>query len=63
MNQRMITISCSTDEANKLSLALTWDQLQKALDEIGLKTPVECERSVSLDLPHCKPTSNRQSRF
>lgn len=41
-------------EANKLSLALTWDQLQKALDEIGLKTPVECERSVSLDLPHCK---------
>jgi hypothetical protein len=41
-------------EANKLSLALTWDQLQKALDQIGLKEPVECERSVSLELPHCK---------
>jgi len=41
-------------EANKLSLALTWDQLQKALDEIKLKSPIECERSVSLDLPDCK---------
>ena len=41
-------------EANKLSLALTWDQLQKALEQIGLKEPIECERSVSLDLPHCK---------
>ena len=41
-------------DANKNSLALTWDQLQKGLDKVGMKEPIECERSVSLDLPDCK---------
>ena len=50
----------STDEdklshqENKKGLALTFHQLKQALKEIGLKDPIECERSVSLELPGCQ---------
>ena len=50
----------STDEdklshqENKKGLALTFKQLKLAFKEIGLKDPVECERSVSLELPGCQ---------
>ena len=41
-------------EENKLGFALTWKNTQKAIKEIGLKKPIECERSVALDLPDCQ---------
>tara|TARA_R100000687_G_C6431681_1_gene156002 strand:+ start:55 stop:1008 length:954 start_codon:yes stop_codon:yes gene_type:complete len=41
-------------QENKKGLALAYHQLKAALKEIGLKDPVECERSVSLDLPGCQ---------
>ena len=41
-------------EENKLAFALTWKQLQDAFRVIGLKDPIECERSVSLELPDCQ---------
>jgi hypothetical protein len=50
----------STDEdklshqENKKGLALTFQQLKLALKEIGLKDPIECERSVSLNIPGCQ---------
>jgi len=50
----------STDEdklshqENKKGLALTFHQLKQSLKEIGLKDPIECERSVSLELPGCQ---------
>ena len=50
----------STDEdklshqENKKGLALSFHQLKQALKEIGLKDPIECERSVSLELPGCQ---------
>lgn len=41
-------------QENKKGLALTYHQLKLAFKEIGLKDPIECERSVSLDLPGCQ---------
>ena len=41
-------------EQNKLGFALTWKNTQDAIKSIGLKGDIECERSVSLDLPDCE---------
>ena len=41
-------------EENKLGFALTWKNCQTAIKELNLKKPIECERSVSLDLPDCQ---------
>ena len=41
-------------EQNKLGFAITWKNCQEAIKAVGLKDPIECERSVSLDLPDCK---------
>jgi len=41
-------------EENKLGFALTWNNAQRAIKEIGLKKPIECERSVYLNLPDCQ---------
>ena len=41
-------------QENKKGLALAYHQLKSAFKEIGLKDPIECERSVSLDLPGCQ---------
>tara|TARA_R100000458_G_scaffold56564_1_gene61629 strand:- start:416 stop:1390 length:975 start_codon:yes stop_codon:yes gene_type:complete len=41
-------------EENKLGFALTWKNCQDAIKEIGLKNPIECERSVALELPDCQ---------
>ena len=50
-------------EENKKGLALTYHQLKQSLKEIVLKDPIECERSVSLELPGCQlPLPNCQVR-
>ena len=41
-------------EENKLGFAITWNNIQAAIKEVNLKEPIECERSVSLDLPDCE---------
>ena len=41
-------------EENKLGFALTWKNTQDAIKSVGLKGDIECERSVSLDLPDCE---------
>mgnify|MGYP001161602742 FL=1 len=41
-------------EENKLGFALTWKNTQDAIKSVGLKGDIECERSVSLDLPDCQ---------
>ena len=41
-------------EQNKLGFALTWKNCQDAIKSVGLKGEIECERSVSLDLPDCQ---------
>jgi len=41
-------------EENKLGFALTWKNTQDAIRSVGLKDPIECERSVSLNLPDCQ---------
>ena len=41
-------------EQNKLGFALTWKNTQDAIKSVGLKGDIECERSVSLDLPDCE---------
>jgi len=41
-------------EENKLGFALTWKNTQDAIKSVGLKGEIECERSVSLDLPDCE---------
>lgn len=41
-------------EENKLGFALTWKHTQDAIKSIGLTKPIECERSVSLQLPDCE---------
>jgi hypothetical protein len=41
-------------EENKLGFALTWKNTQDAIKSVGLKADIECERSVSLDLPDCE---------
>ena len=40
-------------DINRQGLALTFQQLKYGLREIKLKTPIDCERSVSLNLPNC----------
>ena len=39
---------------NRKGLALTYEQLKEAFKEVGLKAPIDCERTVSLDLPGCQ---------
>lgn len=39
---------------NKLGFARTWKSTQDAIKFVGLKGDIECERSVTLDLPDCE---------
>lgn len=41
-------------QENKLGFARTWKNTQDAIKFVGLKGDIECERSVSLDLPDCE---------
>ncbi len=41
-------------QENKKGLAKTFHQLKWGLKDIKLKEPIECERSVSLELPGCQ---------
>jgi len=39
---------------NRKGLALTYEQMKTAFKEVGLKAPIDCERTVSMNLPGCQ---------
>ena len=39
---------------NRKGLALTYEQMKTAFKEVGLKAPIDCERTVSINLPGCQ---------
>lgn len=39
---------------NRKGLALTYEQMKIAFKEVGLKAPIDCERTVSMNLPGCQ---------
>jgi len=39
---------------NRKGLSLTYEQMKTAFKEVGLKAPVGCERTVSMNLPGCQ---------
>ena len=39
---------------NRKGLALTYEQMKIAFKEVGLKSPIDCERTVSINLPGCQ---------
>ena len=39
---------------NRKGLALTYEQMKIAFKEVGLKSPIDCERTVSMNLPGCQ---------
>ena len=41
-------------DVNRKGLTLTFENLKKAFDEVGLNDPIECERTVWLNLPKCQ---------
>ena len=41
-------------EINKQGLALIYDQFRMAFKMVGLKEPIECERTVTFELPGCQ---------
>ena len=44
----------SQHNINRKGLVLMYEQLKKAFKEVGLKAPVGCERTVSMNLPGCQ---------
>jgi len=39
---------------NRKGLALTYEQMKTAFKEVGLKAPIDCEHTVSMNLPGCQ---------